>query len=105
MKLKASHILLSHKDANPPTHSRGIAVCMTVAEEIIRDIRSGKVSFEQSARENSACPSKERGGDLGWFEEEAMVTEFSSACKNIQKDDLGPPCISPFGVHIILRTG
>lgn len=105
MRLKASHILLSHKDANPPTHSRGIAMAMAHAEEIVRAIRSGGISFEQAARENSACPSKDRGGDLGWFEEEAMVTEFSNACKNIQKDDLGPPCISPFGVHIILRTG
>ena len=105
MKLRASHILLSHRDAKPPTHSRGIAVAMNEAEELIRELKAGGISFEQAARENSACPSKERGGDLGWFEESAMAIEFSQACKSIQKDDIGPPCISPFGVHIILRTG
>ena len=105
MKLRASHILLSHRQANPPTHSRGIAQTMTEAEALIKDLKSGGISFEQAARENSACPSKARGGDLGWFEEESMVIEFSSACKNIQKNDIGPPCITPFGVHIIMRTG
>ena len=69
MKLRASHILLSHRDANPPTHRRGIAVAMNEAEELIRELKAGGISFEQAARENSACPSKERGGDLGWFEE------------------------------------
>ena len=105
MRMRASHILLSHKDANPPTHTRGIATAMGVAEKLVAELKSGGVSFEQAARENSACPSKDRGGDLGWFEEEAMAFEFSGACKNIQKNDIGPPCITPFGVHIIMRTG
>ena len=105
MKLRASHILLSHRQASPPTHSRGIAQAMTEAEELIKQLKSGGISFAQAARENSACPSKERGGDLNWFEEESMVPEFSNACKNIQKDDIGPPCITQFGVHIIMRTG
>lgn len=105
MKMRASHILLSHKDANPPTHSRGIAMAMSQAQDMVEEIRNGKISFEQAARENSACPSKDKGGDLGWFEEETMAFEFSNACKTIAKDDVGPPCISPFGVHIILRTG
>ena len=103
--MRASHILLSHRNANPPTHSRGIAQAMVAAQDLIKELEAGGISFEQAARENSACPSKERGGDLGWFEEEIMAIEFSAACKNIQKGDLGPPCISPFGVHIILRTG
>ena len=105
MRMKASHILLSHRQATPPTHSRGIAQAMMEAEKLITELKAGGTSFEQAARENSACPSKARGGDLGWFEEETMALEFSGACKNIQKDDIGPPCISPFGVHIILRTG
>ena len=105
MKLRASHILLSHRDAKPPTHTRGIAQAMITAEELIKEIKSGGVTFEAAAWENSACPSKSKGGDLGWFEEESMVLEFSGACKNILKGDIGPPCITPFGVHIILRTG
>ena len=105
MRLRASHILLSHRQANPPTHSRGIAQAMTAAQDLISELKSGGISFERAARENSACPSRERGGDLNWFEEETMAIEFSAACKNILKGDIGPPCITPFGVHIILRTG
>ena len=50
MKMKASHILLSHKDAKPSTHSRGIAMAMTEAQEMVEEIRNGKISFELAAR-------------------------------------------------------
>ena len=103
--MKASHILLSHRDAKPSTHSRGIAVAMTQAQDLVEDIRNGKISFDQAARENSACPSKDRGGDLGWFEEEKMHPDFSNAVKVIPVDDIGPPVITPWGVHIVYRQG
>ncbi len=85
MRMRASHILLSHKDANPPTHSRGIALAMTQAQELVDKIKNGQISFDQAARENSACPSKNQGGDLGWFEEENMAFEFLMLVKLLQR--------------------
>ena len=62
--------------------------------------------FDQLAKENSACPSKNNGGDLGWFEPTDMVLEFSTACAAIAKGELGPhPFVTKFGVHVIWRTG
>ena len=107
MKMRASHILFSYAGATNSTHSRGIAFAMNDANRVQKDIQEGKYSFEIAARENSACPSGKRsGGDLGWFEPEEMVVEFSTACQSIPKGEIGPhPIVSPFGVHIIYRTG
>jgi len=54
----------------------------------------------------SACASGPRhGGDLGWFEEHTMHPDFSNAVKVIGIDTIGPPVITPWGVHVVLRTG
>ena len=79
---------------------------MAEGERIIKQLHEGGVSFDQLAKENSACPSKNNGGDLGWFEPTDMVLEFSTACAAIAKGDLGPhPFVTKFGVHVIWRTG
>ena len=105
-KMRASHILLSYRGAENSTHGRGIGEAMAEGERIIKQLPEGGVSFDQLAKENSACPSKNNGGDLGWFEPTDMVLEFSTACAAIAKGDLGPhPFVTKFGVHVIWRTG
>lgn len=106
MKLWAKHILLSHEGAQNSTHNRPLGVAMQDAELLIKDLKAGKSTFEECAAKNSACPSGQRsGGDLGWFEEQQMVPDFAEACKKIPIDEIGPPVVTPFGVHIILRKG
>lgn len=106
MKLRCKHILLSHKDAENSSHDRPLGVAMKEAETLITQLKKGEVSFAEAAAKNSACASGPRnGGDLGWFEEEKMHPDFSNAVKVIGVDTIGPPVISPWGVHIILRTG
>ena len=107
MKMRASHILFSYAGALKRTHSRGIAFAMKEAERVQKEIQDGKISFEVAAKENSACPSGKRsGGDLGWFLPEEMAIEFSTAAQSIPKGDMGPhPIVTPFGVHIVYRTG
>lgn len=106
MKLRAKHILLSYDKAEMSTHNRPLGVAMQDAANIIRDIETGKTTWNDAAAKNSACPSGKRSyGDLGWFEEEQMHPDFSNAVKLAGIDTLAPPCITPFGVHIIVRTG
>ena len=45
------------------------------------------------------------GGDLGWQDEQHFHPDFANAVKVIGIDTIGPPVISPWGVHIVLRTG
>ena len=40
----------------------------------------GGESLSDVARDMSSCPSKEKGGDLGWFRRGQMVPEFETAC-------------------------
>ena len=89
MEWKASHILV--KDRN-------------LAEDIRRRIRQG-ASFESLAREFSTCPSKSKGGDLGWFGPGQMVGEFESAVKRLGVGSISDVVRTQFGFHIIRLTG
>jgi len=106
MNLKCKHILLSHKDAENSSHDRPLGVAVKEAERIIKELKTGNISFQDAAGQFSACASGPRqGGDLGWFDEHKMHPDFSEAVKVIGIDTIGPPIISPWGVHIVLRTG
>jgi len=45
------------------------------------DIEAGK-DFAEAAMENSSCPSKANGGELGEFGPGQMVPEFDKVCFN-----------------------
>lgn len=70
------------------------------AKEILQKLQAGE-SFEKLAEENSLCPSKKRGGDLGWFGRGMMVKEFEQASFNLEKGQLSQPVKTQFGWHII----
>ena len=53
MEFKASHILVRD---------------LATADKLYLRIRGGE-NFESLARQYSTCPSKSKGGDLGWFKE------------------------------------
>jgi len=59
-EVKASHILVGEKE---------------LADEIKGKIDQGE-SFEAMAEKYSKCPSKKKGGNLGWFKRGMMVREF-----------------------------
>ena len=89
MEWRASHILV--KDRRQ-------------ADEILRKVKQGG-SFEALAREHSTCPSKSRGGDLGWFGPGKMVAAFENACKRLSPGSVSDLVSTSFGYHIIKVTG
>ena len=106
MKIKCKHILLSYEEAENSSHDRPLEVAVADANKIIAELRKGVVTWNDAAVKHSACLSHKVGGDLGWFEEETMHPDFANAVKCIPINELSePPITTPWGIHIVLRTG
>ena len=74
-QVKASHILVKVDAAATPEVK---AAAKTKIEGLLKQVKAGG-DFAALAKENSDCPSKERGGDLGFFDKSSMVKEFADA--------------------------
>ncbi len=72
------------------------------AQELLNKINTG-YNFEKIAMEESKCPSRKRGGDLGWFTRGKMVREFENAAVSTKKNEL-IIVKTQFGWHIIKKT-
>ncbi len=71
------------------------------AESIMMRLSKGE-DFAALAKRFSKCPSKSKGGNLGWFGKGDMVPEFEKACFEGKKGDIVGPIKTQFGYHIIL---
>ncbi|HZV07889.1 MAG TPA: peptidylprolyl isomerase [Gemmataceae bacterium] len=62
-------------------------------------------AFAAQAKAKSACPSKEKGGDVDWFQGVGfMVEPFSRAAFVLKPFEMSEPVKTPFGYHLILVT-
>lgn len=85
---KARHILLENEEA---------------AKAVIVELDGG-ADFATLAGERSTGPSKSVGGDLGWFEADQMVSQFSDATVQLADGEYSKlPVKTRFGWHVILR--
>ena len=72
------------------------------ALELLAKIKSGEVSFEDCAKENSSCPSGQQGGSLGDFGRGQMVPEFDVAVFSMEEGEITEtPVKTQFGYHLI----
>lgn len=60
--------------------------------------------FAEVAKANSACPSKEKGGDLGEFTRGQMVPEFDKVAFASEPFKVSDPVKTQFGWHLIMVT-
>lgn len=84
--VSASHILVDSEEK---------------ANTILNDIKEGKISFADAAREHSSCPSAQNGGSLGEFGRGQMVPEFDKAVFEMAVGDVKGPVKTQFGYHLI----
>ena len=69
--------------------------------KIKKEIDNG-LGFEEAAKQYSSCPSKERGGALGFFIKGKMVPEFADAAFGLEIGEMSSPIKTQFGYHLIL---
>jgi peptidyl-prolyl cis-trans isomerase C len=87
-EFKARHILLENEED---------------AKAVIAELDGG-ADFATLASNRSTGPSKSVGGDLGWFEADQMVSEFSEATKQLADGSYSKtPVKTRFGWHVIRR--
>ena len=96
--IKASHILFSVPGSADAEAEQKI---LSNAEEVLRKVKADKANFAGYAKEFSSCPSKEQGGDLGYFTKGQMVKEFEEAAFSLATGEISDIVRSPFGFHII----
>jgi len=85
-QVRARHILVSN---------------LTTANAIEAQLKSGG-DFAALAKKYSSDPgSKDKGGELGFFTQGAMVKEFSDAAFAMKVGAISQPVHSPYGWHII----
>ena len=74
------------------------------AKDLKARIDAGE-DFADLAKKWSHCPSKKKGGDLGWFKKGDMVPEFEAAAFAAKTGDVVGPVKTQFGWHIIKILG
>ena len=70
-------------------------------KKIKEDITTGKISFENAAREYSQDGSATSGGSLGWTAPGQFVPEFEEAMNGLQQGVVSEPIVSRYGVHLM----
>lgn len=85
-QVSAKHILVETKEE---------------AKKVAEEIEQG-LGFEEAAGKYSTCPSKDKGGDLGYFTKGQMVPEFERAAFEGEIGKVIGPVETQFGCHLIL---
>lgn len=98
-QVRASHILFTTAGSDEAAKKKARAS----AEAVLKQARSGK-DFAALAKQHSTDGSASQGGDLGFFEKERMVPEFSAAAFALQPGQISDLVESQFGYHIIKVT-
>jgi len=88
MKVRASHILVKDEET---------------AKNLKAEIETG-TGFAEAARKHSLCPSRENGGDLGFFGKGQRVREFEDVAFSLEEGVVSAPVKTQFGYHLIVVT-
>ena len=105
-ELRVSHILMRPlQRATPQELLQLEAQAAAIREAIL----AGKLTWAEAVEKYSQGPSRAQGGDLGWIRRDGpMLEPFNRAAYALRTDDgkeITPPIITPFGIHLITRTG
>lgn len=95
-QIKASHILVADKNHSEESLSK--------IEKVKADIENGDATFTDMAKKYNTDPTKDTGGDLGWFGRGQMVQEFEDAAFALKVGELSDVVETSYGYHLIKVT-
>ena len=103
--IRASHILISHKESYGASNSilRTKEEAKQKAFKILKQVKRNPDLFGEFASENSDGPSKNQGGDLGFFQKGFMDKSFFTF---VDKNKVGKIGVveTKYGYHVIKIT-
>jgi parvulin-like peptidyl-prolyl isomerase len=101
LRYRAAHLFLAAHAETPPEvieeKEKAIAV---LAERLSQ----GEAFFNLAAEASEDEASKSRGGDLGFFSDARMASEFMTAIGRLRVGEIGKPFRSHLGFHIAQLT-
>lgn len=93
-----AHILV----AAPPQDEEARKKARDRVDTLLAILRQTPDAFERLAREESDCPSKEQGGQMGQITPGETVPEFEAALADLKEGDItSEPVETRYGFHII----
>lgn len=95
--LEVNHILLGVA----PDDIEGRRECREHAESLIQQLQKNPELFAEFAKEFSACPSKEQGGNLGQISKGQTVPEFEKQLFMLPVGLANKPIESRYGFHVV----
>jgi peptidyl-prolyl cis-trans isomerase SurA len=97
-QLQARHILVRADEGNDAAAQAKL--------ETLRARIAGGADFATLARENSAdTATADKGGELGWFSQDAYGAEFGAQVAALQDGQVSAPFKTQAGWHIVQREG
>ena len=93
----ARHILITAKETEPKADKDRKRAKLVQIQKQLKD----GANFADLAKQFSDCPSKERGGDLGFFPRGQMVKPFEQAVFKMMPGDVSDIVETEFGYHLI----
>lgn len=108
-EVKASHILIIPSvsdDADEDEIAEAEAQALKTAQTVIKKLKNGEDFAKLAKKYSQEEATASNGGDLGYFELDEMVDEFSDAVKELKVNEYTKePVKTSYGYHIVLKTG
>ncbi|CCL98900.1 uncharacterized protein FIBRA_00907 [Fibroporia radiculosa] len=109
-QVRASHLLVKHRDSRRPSSwkepsiTRSKEEAITILRSFQAEINGSPDKFAQLAGKHSDCSSHANGGDLGPFKPGQMQKPFEDATYALNVGQISDVVSTDSGVHLILRT-
>jgi len=98
VEVHARHILVT---VDPKATPEQVEAARKKAQAIVEEARRPGMDFEALARARSEGPSREDGGDLGFFRRGVMVPAFEKAAFSMKVGEVSEPIRTNFGWHVL----